>query len=102
MKYRIKPYGCTRWIVYAGMFPFQCLLKETTYSNGKRSYKWTWDGFVSSDWMCEYVFSSVDEAKEAIKASIIQQGICLAHERQAKKRMKLHAKEKTVVVPPWK
>lgn len=101
MKYKIKPYGCSRWLVQSGLFPFSFLLKQYKRNNGP-DYSWVWEGFVSDDWIYEYLYSSIDEAKEAIKTAIVQNGIAKAHNRQTKKRTKLHAKEKTIIVPPWK
>jgi hypothetical protein len=101
MKYKIKPYGCSKWMVYCGSFPRTLVLKKTTHGN-YFTYEWTWFGLVSEDWIYQYIFNSVDAAKEAIKTSIIQHGISKAHDIQHKKRMKLHAKEKPIIVPPWK
>ncbi len=97
MKYRIVPFGCTHWLVTKGVWPFKWYLNKRY-----EEYSWSHCFFVEEDDKICRTFSGVDEAKEYLKTSIIVNGVKLARQKQAKKLVKIHRKDKPVVIPPWK
>ena len=95
MKYKIVPVGKTEWAITCySYFIFKHYLCKTG--------KFELAIFLEDKNYYMSRYSSVEGAKEALKTIIIYEGICLAHEKQRKKAIKIHRNDKAVTVPPWK